>query len=159
MDFARTEGGDEAPRSIDLSAMLSSICDNASSVGLPASYRWNDRLISTCRPMALKRALTNLVENAARYGGEARVSSQRLGTEIRIVIEDDGPGIPESHMERVFDAFTRIEDSRNRKSGGIGLGLTVARTIIRAHGGDILLANRPEGGLGVTVILPEERKR
>jgi signal transduction histidine kinase len=157
LDFARGEGSDERVQSIDLAATLEAICDNATDMGLAADYEWGGRLVCSCRPLALKRALTNLVENAARYGGHAAVRADRQGADIRVVIEDEGPGIPEDCLEKVFTPFFRVEKSRNRKTGGMGLGMTVARTIIRAHGGDIHLENKPQGGLRVTATLPQAR--
>ena len=117
---------------------------------------WANFVMEMAQGAALKRALANLVENAARYGGQARVASRRSDRDIEVVIDDDGPGIPDSEREAVFTPFTRLETSRNRKTGGIGLGMTVARTIVRAHGGDIRLENRAEGGLRVIVSLPQE---
>jgi signal transduction histidine kinase len=155
LDFARADAADEPTQAIDLAALLETVCDNASDLGLLARHAWDGRLVCACRPAALKRALANLVENAARYGGEARVTSRRRGGNIEVVIDDDGPGIPETEHEAVFSPFIRLESSRNRKTGGIGLGMTVARTIVRAHGGDIRLQNRPEGGLHLTVVLPQ----
>ncbi|MBI5164862.1 MAG: HAMP domain-containing protein [Magnetospirillum sp.] len=157
LEFARGEAIDEPVQTIDLAATLEAICDNASDMGLAADYQWSGRLVCSCRPYALKRALANLIENGARYGGKARVQASHQGHDIRIVVEDEGPGIPEDHQEKVFTPFYRIEHSRNRRTGGIGLGMTVARTIIRAHGGDITLHNKPEGGLSVEVVLPQGR--
>jgi len=156
LDFARADAADEPTQAIDLAALLQAVCDDATDIGLAAAYRWDGRLVATCRPAALKRALTNLVENAARYGGGAHVASRRAGRDLVVTVDDDGPGIPEAELEAVFAPFTRLESSRNRRSGGIGLGLAVARTVVRAHGGDIALANRPEGGLRATVTLPQE---
>ncbi len=113
--------------------------------------RW---VLVDCRPVALRRALSNLIDNAVKYGQSARVSLVLADNSLRILIEDDGPGIPEDRIEDVFSPFVRLEDSRNRETGGTGLGLSVARTIVRAHGGDITLGNRPEGGLCVWVKLP-----
>ena len=90
------------------------------------------------------------------YGGRARVGIERDDSELRIVIEDQGPGIPEADLERVFEPFVRLEASRSRDSGGSGLGLAIARGIVRGHGGDIVLANRAEGGLRATVELPAD---
>ncbi len=104
--------------------------------------------------MALRRALRNLIENAVRYGTRCRVRIEGDRHEVRILVEDDGPGIPEAEQERVFEPFVRLEGSRSSQTGGIGLGLAIARSIVRAHGGDIRLANRPGGGLAVTVALP-----
>ena len=156
LDFARGEAADEPTETIDLAATIETICDNATDIGLSAHYAWEARLLCSCRPVALKRALTNLVENAARYGGAATVRTKRTPHTIEVVIEDNGPGIPEAEMEKVFIPFYRLEGSRNRKTGGVGLGMTVARTIVRAHGGDIRLENRSEGGLRVIVTLPQE---
>jgi signal transduction histidine kinase len=155
LDFARSEANDESTQVVDLAATIGTICDNAADIGLAANFEWAGRLACTCRPAALKRALTNLVENAARYGGRASVHAGRVGSDIEIVIEDDGPGIPEADFEKVFKPFFRLEGSRNRNTGGIGLGLTVARTIVRAHGGDIRLENRQTGGLRVSVLIPQ----
>lgn len=157
LEFARGESTDEAVQTIDLAATLEAICDNATDMGLTAEYQWDGRLVCACRPLALKRALTNLIENAARYGGQATVEAAHQGRDIRVVIEDRGPGIPEDCQEKVFTPFFRVEQSRNRKTGGMGLGMTVARTIIRAHGGDITLENKQEGGLRVSVTLPQAR--
>jgi signal transduction histidine kinase len=156
LDFARGEAADEPSQVIDLAATLASVCDNATDVGLAASYEWQGRLVCTCRPAALKRALANLIENGARYGRQASVRTRRPDHAVEVVIEDRGPGIAEAEMEKVFAPFYRLEGSRNRKTGGIGLGLTVARTVVRSHGGDIRLENRPEGGLRVTVTIPQE---
>ncbi len=155
LEFARAEATDEPTQVVDLAATLGTICDNAADIGLDARFEWEGRLACTCRPTAIKRALTNLVENAARYGGRATVRAGHVGTDIEIVIEDEGPGIPEADFEKVFTPFFRLEESRNRNTGGIGLGLTVARTIVRGHGGDIRLENRPSGGLRVSVLLPQ----
>jgi signal transduction histidine kinase len=106
------------------------------------------------QPIALKRAVSNLIENAVVYGKSAEVALRREGKEYRIVIDDHGPGIPEAELDRVFRPFFRLEPSRNRESGGAGLGLAIARSAIRAHGGDTVLENRPEGGLRATVSLP-----
>jgi signal transduction histidine kinase len=107
------------------------------------------------QPIALKRAVANLIENAIVYGKSAEVALRREGVDYRIIIDDHGPGIPEAEFDRVFRPFFRLEPSRNRESGGTGLGLAIARSAIRAHGGDIALKNRPEGGLRVVVSLPQ----
>ena len=105
--------------------------------------------------MSLKRALVNLVANAVNYGGSARVRLvPESGRMVTIEIEDDGPGIEPSELARVFEPFHRGEPSRNRETGGVGLGLPIARNILRAHGGDVVLANRAAGGIKATVTLP-----
>jgi hypothetical protein len=107
------------------------------------------------RSLAMKRALANLVANAVAYGGSARFRLLPPVDQIlTIELEDDGPGIPPGELERVFEPFHRGEPSRNRETGGVGLGLPIARNIFRAHGGDVALANRPRGGLRATVTLP-----
>ena len=107
---------------------------------------------------ALKRALTNLVGNALKYGQAARIRleppSGRQNPVVRLFVEDDGPGVPEESQEAVFQPFRRLETSRNRETGGTGLGLPIARNILRAHGGDVTLENRAEGGLRAVVTLP-----
>lgn len=158
LDFSRIDSSDEQTEAIDLAAMLETVCDNASDIGLPATYIWERRIICSCRPMSLKRALTNLIENGARYGAHATVSAITQDYSLQVVIQDEGPGIPETEMEKIFSPFYRLENSRNRKTGGIGLGMTVARTIIHGHGGNIWLENRSEGGLRVIVTLPQEGK-
>lgn len=155
LDFARDEAADEPGQDIDLAATLEAICDNTSDIGLMAEFEWDGRLVCHCRPAAMKRALSNLIENAARYGGKAMVRARRLERIVAVVIEDSGPGIAETELDKVFNPFYRVEGSRNRKTGGIGLGLSVARSIVRSHGGDIRLENRAEGGLRATVTIPQ----
>jgi two-component system OmpR family sensor kinase len=154
-DVAQSEG--MAP--IDLATLLRTLLDEASDAepdrAGAMSYSGLEHLTVRARPLALKRALTNLIGNALKYGGAARV---RLGIErnslARVDIEDDGPGIPAGELERVFEPFRRIESSRNRETGGHGLGLAIARNAIRAHGGEIMLANRAGDGLIASVTLP-----
>jgi signal transduction histidine kinase len=102
---------------------------------------------------ALRRAVRNLVENAVRYGEGARVILTRTPDAVQIVVEDDGQGIPEEEFERVFQPFVRLESSRNRQTGGVGLGLSIARSLVRSHGGDVLLFNG--SGLHAVVRLPQ----
>jgi|TARA_R110002072_G_scaffold291777_2_gene460055 signal transduction histidine kinase len=108
------------------------------------------------RPQSVRRALRNLIDNAERYGGMVDASYGRENDHAFIRITDNGPGIPNADLEQVFEPYFRLEKSRSRETGGTGLGLSIARTIIRAHGGDISLANRAEGGLVATVMLPLE---
>jgi hypothetical protein len=105
--------------------------------------------------LALKRVLVNLVTNAVNYAGSATVRlSQDSARMVVVEIEDDGPGIPTAELERVFEPFHRGEPSRSRETGGVGLGLPIARNIMRAHGGDVVIANRPTRGAKATVTLP-----
>lgn len=151
--FAREEATVEATRTVDLSALVESLCDDLAELGQDVTFVDGARIRYRCRPDALRRAIRNLVENAVRYGERARVHLDRSGENVDIVIEDDGPGIPREDAERVFAPFFRMESSRNRETGGVGLGLSIARAIARHHGGDVLLANR-QRGLRATISLP-----
>jgi signal transduction histidine kinase len=152
--FAREEATSEETRVVDLAALVESTALDLADLGADVQVAHPGRLAYPCRPLGLRRALRNLIENAVRYGARARVSLEPGREEHRIVVDDDGPGIPEEAFERVFEPFVRLEDSRSRETGGIGLGLAIARSIVRGHGGDIRLANREGGGLRVTVALP-----
>lgn len=157
--FGRDAATTEPVARIDLASLLRTILDDAAD-GDPdhaeaLSYTGPEHLPVLARPLALKRALANLIGNALKYGEAAAVTLHAPVRGVaRIDIEDRGPGIPAEEMERVFEPFHRLETSRNRETGGSGLGLSIARNILRAHGGDILLANRPERGLRVSVTLP-----
>jgi signal transduction histidine kinase len=105
-------------------------------------------------PAALRRALANLIANAVKYGGAARVKAFAMNGRAVVTVEDDGSGLPEDELEAVFEPFHRAERSRSRETGGAGLGLTVARQAARAHGGDVTLANRSDGGLIARLELP-----
>ncbi|MBU6426067.1 MAG: ATP-binding protein [Rhodospirillales bacterium] len=143
---------------IDLASLLRTILDETADIdpdcAAAVDYQGPEHMPVSARPLALKRALSNLIGNAVKYGDAARVILHApVKGQVRIDIEDDGPGIPPEEMERVFEPFRRLETSRNRETGGSGLGLSIARNIVRAHGGDISLANE-EKGLRVTVTLP-----
>jgi signal transduction histidine kinase len=154
LSFARDDAQAEEGERIDLAVLLETLCDDASDAGHTARYAGPEHLTLLCRPIALQRALTNLIDNAVKYGGEAEVTLAEADGQIDIAVADQGPGIPLDEQEKVFAPFYRLERSRNRATGGSGLGLAVARSIIRAHGGDITLANRPTGGLVARVVLP-----
>ncbi|EWY40233.1 histidine kinase [Skermanella stibiiresistens SB22] len=155
--FARDDARKEPRVSLDLAAMLESLVDDLGDAGFAIEYAGPQHRIIGCRPMALRRAIGNLIDNALKYGGGARVTllEQREDGQVAIRIDDDGPGIPVEEQEKVFAPFYRLERSRSRDTGGTGLGLSVARTIARAHGGDVTLLNRPGGGLSATLILAE----
>ncbi|WP_231848871.1 ATP-binding protein [Paramagnetospirillum magneticum] len=152
--FARDDAASEPRLRLDLAAMLQGMVEDLDDLGARCSYEGPQSLVLEARPAALKRALSNVIDNAIKYGGSAAVALETSGREARITIDDQGPGIPAEAHERVFAPFVRLEASRSRDTGGTGLGLAVARAAIRAHGGDIALADRPGGGLRVTVTLP-----
>ena len=156
--FGRDIAASEAVGRMDLAVLLRTILDEAAD-GDPdhaqaLSYTGPEHLPVQARPLSLKRALTNLIGNALKYGDAARVTLGVLQPNVaQIFIDDDGPGIGAENTDFVFEPFRRLETSRNRETGGSGLGLSIARNIIRAHGGDITLHNR-DVGLRVTVSLP-----
>ena len=152
--FARDEVRAEPRRKVDIAALLASIVDDMADAGLPVTMQPAAPLTCDCQPGALKRALTNLLDNAVKYGKCARVAIATVGKAIEITIDDDGPGIPEAELPRVFQPFYRIEESRSRDTGGTGLGLAIAQAIVQAHGGKLTLANRPGCGLRACIILP-----
>lgn len=152
--FARDEAATEPAREIDLAALVEVLCEDLRELGRDVASLGGERLPLSLRPVALRRALRNLVENAVAYGGRARVGVRREGTDAVVVVEDDGPGIPEGQLARVFEPFVRLEESRSRATGGVGLGLAIARSVVRAHGGEVTLANRVGGGLTAEVRLP-----
>jgi signal transduction histidine kinase len=153
--FARDAADGEETSRTDIGALAESLADDLASLGLEVTCTAPDRsIVHACRPVALKRALTNLVRNAVAYGGSAEVSVRKSGGEILIEVADNGPGIPEADMDRAFTPFERLDPARSAETGGAGLGLTIARSIARAHGGDVRLANRSEGGLVATIALP-----
>lgn len=152
--FARDEAVAEPRRSTDLTALVASIVDDMADAGMPVTMAPASPIVSDCRPSALKRAITNLIDNAVKYGNTARVSMRLAPRGVAIMVEDDGPGIPEAELGCVFQPFYRLEESRSRETGGIGLGLAIALSIVEAHGGELTLTNRGEGGLRATVTLP-----
>ncbi|MBR9909029.1 MAG: HAMP domain-containing protein [Gammaproteobacteria bacterium] len=153
LSFVRQAGDQEALQKVDLNALLGSLCDDLAALEQPVNYADADAQTLLCRPVSLKRALRNLIENAVRYGGTADVSLKRQGNSLVVDVRDTGPGIPEAEMEAVFDPFYRLESSRNRETGGMGLGLSIARQIIHSHGGQLTLTNT-HPGLKVSVSLP-----
>ena len=152
--FIREDMRREETRNVDLHALLDSVAADLSELGHEIAVEDSGRVVVACRAAALRRALRNLLENAAAYGGRASARIERDGSGVRVVVEDEGPGIPEADLERVFEPFVRLEASRSRDTGGSGLGLAIARGIVRAHGGDVRLENRAEGGLRATAVLP-----
>lgn len=154
LDFVREEAKQEDSRPVDLGALVESLCDDMRELGKAVACEPGERFVLACRPVALRRALRNLIENAVAYAGGCHLSWQVDDAGLTICIDDDGPGIPEDRIDDLFKPFVRLETSRSRETGGVGMGLAIARMIIRAHGGDIRLENRLQGGLRAAVHLP-----
>lgn len=157
--FAGQDAKTEETRLVDLAAMTASLCDEAADTGADITCEGLLHANAACRPVAMRRALGNVIRNAVAYAGGGRVSVTREGGELVVVVADDGPGVPEDvDLDALFQPFRRGEGSRNRETGGTGLGLTIARDVIVGHGGTIGLARggvgRPGRGLVVTVRLP-----
>ncbi|MGK9230119.1 HAMP domain-containing protein [Inquilinus limosus] len=144
----------EPPRPVDLVALLTTLTDAAADAGQDVAYDGPPRAVVHARPLMLKRAFANLIDNAVTYGGSARVSLQCSETAVTVAIADDGPGIPEAELDRVREPFRRVEGSRNRATGGVGLGLAIAVQAVEREGGRLSLINRPGGGFTAEVILP-----
>lgn len=154
LSYLKGDGKTEAPRPINVVALLRTISDEASDAGFDVSLAGANGAIVRGRHLGLKRALSNLVENATKYGQRARVLIKEAPETVVVQIDDDGPGIPSDKLGSVFEPFVRLEESRNRDTGGVGLGLTIAKANIEADGGSLLVENRLSGGLRVTIILP-----
>jgi len=155
LELARSMDTTESMQMLDLDSLLASSCDDAADANQPVTLNGRSGMAILGRPLDLRRCLGNLIDNAVKYGREAQVTVDRVNGAARIRVRDQGPGIPPNEQARVFDPFYRVETSRSRESGGTGLGLTIARNIAGQHGGSIALANHPEGGLEVTLMLPE----
>ncbi len=154
LQFARDEATTEIRRPTDIAALVQSIVDDMADAGMPVKMEPVEPIVYDCRPDALKRAIRNLLENAVKYGKAASVAIRTAPKTIEIVIDDEGPGIPEQELSRVFDPFYRLEESRNRETGGVGLGLAIAQSIVQAHRGELVLSNKPTAGLRARIALP-----
>jgi signal transduction histidine kinase len=154
LTFVRDAGqpGERTP--LELSSLLESLCDEMAETGAATEVETGEKVILEGDPMALRRLFANLLDNAVKFGGQARARVFRHEANAIVEIDDDGPGIPPQDGERVFEPFYRREPSRNRKTGGAGLGLAIVRSIARGHGGDVALVNRQGGGLTARVQLP-----
>ena len=154
LSFARDDASHEEARLVDLGEFLFTVCADLADTGRNVICPDAGEFFLRCRPVGVKRALRNVLENAVAYGKCARVSVFHRQAEVAILVDDDGPGIAEEDFENVFKPFVRLENSRSRNTGGVGLGLAITRSIIRSHGGDVTLENRAGGGLRVTLTLP-----
>jgi two-component system, OmpR family, sensor kinase len=155
LSFFRDDAIAEVRRPLDLSSLVRTIVDDSTDLGHDAKLERCDPCVVNGRPIALKRALVNLVENAVKYGDRARIRLVGEGHDAILTIEDDGPGIPEARKDDVFEPFVRLETSRSRQTGGVGLGLALVRSVIRAHDGSVGIENVPDQGLRVIVTLPK----
>jgi len=151
--FSRGQGA-EAPEPVDLSALIGEVVDGARRNGAALTLDAGETLTLPLRPNAIKRCLTNLVDNAVRYGENIDVTARRTGESVEVIVEDDGPGIPPESIDDVFKPFYRLDDSRNPNYAGAGLGLAIARDVARGHGGDIVLETAGSGGLRAVLRLP-----
>ena len=154
LGFVRDTNRPAERTKLELASLLESVMDEAAETGGDATVERAEKTVIEGDPVALKRLVSNLVENALKYGGSARGRVYAEDGMAIVEVDDDGPGVSPADLERVFEPFYRGEPSRNRGTGGIGLGLAVVRSLARAHGGDVTLANRPGGGLRASVRLP-----
>jgi signal transduction histidine kinase len=154
LDLARSIDSTETMQLLDIDSLLDSVCSDAVDAGQALELHGQVGVCIMARPIALRRCLMNLIDNALKYGKSAKVSIALSANAVCIRIRDDGPGIAPDQLQRVFEPFYRIETSRSREFGGTGLGLTIAANLAEQHGGSIRLANHPEGGLEVVLELP-----
>ena len=154
MAFVRGEVQTERRERLDLSELASACAEGFAETGAAVTFSGETRLRVEGDPAALRRAVANLIDNALKFGDAAQVQAARSGGHAILIVSDDGPGLPNEELETVFEPFQRGERSRNRQTGGAGLGLAVARQAARAAGGDVTLSNRPGGGLEAQLSLP-----
>jgi signal transduction histidine kinase len=154
LDFMRDASASERVQRVDFMALLESLQTDYQDTGNAVEIEGRIEHPYSGRPLTLRRCLTNLVDNAIRYGKRATLRAEEGADRVTIRVLDEGPGIPEQELEHAFEPFFRGESSRSRETGGTGLGLGIARNIARAHGGDLTLKNRPGGGLEANLTLP-----
>ncbi len=154
LNFFRDDTETEQTTQFDLSELLRTIRDDYTDQGINIPYYGPEHQVYSGWPMGLKRAFSNLIDNTVKYGTQPEIEVACLEKAISVTIRDRGPGIPSASLQQVFTPFYRLEGSRGRKTGGVGLGLTVVRTIIHSHGGDVVLRNRDDGGLEAIITLP-----
>lgn len=154
LDYLRGLRENEPLQTIDMAALLHSLVADEQALGRPVTLTGTVVAPYVGRFSALKRALSNLIDNAVKYGHEARLTIEDSATELRLIVQDSGPGIPEADLALVIEPYVRLENSRSRETGGVGLGLTIARDAALIHGGRLQLENCPDGGLKATLRLP-----
>lgn len=154
LDLARSMDSSEPMQRLDIDSLLDSVCADASDAGMDVSQSGRSQASIIAQPNALRRCLTNLVDNAIKYGQSAAVSIAVENGKVAIRIRDHGNGIPVEQLDAVFEPFFRLETSRSRDTGGTGLGLTIARNIAENHGATLTLSNCPDGGLQACLLIP-----
>ena len=152
--FFRDDARLEAATAFDLSGLLHTVVDDYRDAGVDVLLSAPARVVYVGRPIGIKRLLDNLLDNAIKYGDEPAVTLEQGARGVTIRVLDRGPGIDAVYQEEVFKPFFRIEGSRNKHTGGVGLGLSAARAIVLEHGGSLILRNRSRGGLEVRIELP-----
>lgn len=152
--LARAGRATEPVRPIDLEALADAVVEEFRTLGQPVEMAAGERRVAAVQPNLLRRALRNLIDNAVKHGGGAKVAVRARGDGAAIEVSDDGPGIPDAELAAVMEPFVRLETSRSRETGGSGLGLTLARGAAQAHGGSLELQNSPDGGLLARIVLP-----
>jgi signal transduction histidine kinase len=152
--FARDNARQEPRTLVDLGVLVGDVCEDAGDSGEKVAYAGQRGIDIPCRPTLIRRAVANLIDNAVKYGESARVKIVHEASRVVIIVDDDGPGIPADEQEKVFAPFYRREAARNPAKAGVGLGLSIARTVAREHGGDVTLRNRDGGGLSALIELP-----
>ena len=158
LDLFSELGRQSTRQPVDIAALLESITNDWNDTGHPVTLSGATRAVYPTEPSMLRRAVNNLVSNAIRYGGQAHIDLSETPSAVTIAVKDNGPGINDSDLERVLEPFVRLEPSRNRSSGGTGIGLAITRNIARWHGGDLKLANAPDrSGLIASITLPRKR--
>ena len=155
LDYLRGDLQPDPPCHLDVSALVHSLAENALEQGENVTVSGSARPILV-QPLALRRCLNNLIENALRYGNSATINIDDSGNQLVILVRDSGQGIPEQQLETVFAPFYRLDESRSKHTGGVGLGLSIARDLALQQGGTLILANAPEGGLIATLTLPKQ---
>jgi len=155
--YARSLDATAVEQAIDLEGLIDALREDAVDMGWDVKV--SGRIDAPCygRVDALRRALWNLIENGVKFGARVEIALAQTAATFEIHIRDLGPGLPHAELEKVFEPFYRTETSRNRETGGTGLGLAIARNLLRAQGGEVHLANHPDGGLEATVMLPRQR--
>jgi signal transduction histidine kinase len=156
LEFLRVGDSGEVKRLVNVASIAETLVDNAVDAGRNATFQGSGSMVVKAQPVALKRAIGNVVDNALKYATRVDVEVCPTSGGVEVIVRDDGPGIPSDRIESVFAPFVRLEESRNKETGGVGLGLTIARSIIHSHGGEIILGNRSDGGLEAVIFIPAD---